>query len=105
MGNMGLLHPPKMELQPYLWLVFRPTLWVGFIHTYYPTSGSANGPAKISDQRSWQTKLEDNEKIATPWKIDIVKPKKDVWFRWFAFSIGWFLGSSRFFWRGVSLSW
>ncbi len=33
----------------------------------------------------------------TPWKIKILNPKMEVDGRWFSFSIGWFLGSSRSF--------
>ena len=30
--------------------------------------------------------------VDSPWKIHILNPKMEVWFRWFSFSTGWFLG-------------
>jgi len=30
--------------------------------------------------------------VDSPWKIHILNPKMEVWFRWFSFSNGWFLG-------------
>ena len=40
--------------------------------------------------------------VSSPhWKINMLNPKMEVWFKWFSFSIGWFLGSMLIF-KGVT---
>ena len=33
----------------------------------------------------------------TPWKMNMLNPRMEVWFTWFSISIGWFWGCSRQF--------
>ena len=55
---------------------------------------------------TWENPYDNSDQIGIswlhPWKIDKFEPQKmEVWFRWFSFSTGWFLGSKIF--RGVCL--
>ncbi len=45
-------------------------------------------------------KMVSHKNHATFWNINILNPRVEVWFRWFSFSSGWFLGSM-FIFRGV----
>ena len=48
-------------------------------------------------QATWAELHEVSTRTFTPWRINLEPKVMEVWFRWFPFSIGWFLGSSRSF--------